>query len=211
MNQYRYSNLTTIQHPLADIAVAGMRHKATSTSEFRRFVRTIATLVGIEGLKRVQTRAVRVETPLEECAGHEHDQEVVFMPILRAGLVMLDPLLELVPHAGVGHIGMYRCEKTLEPQSYFFKSPNLSGAQVFILDPMLATGGSACDSVQKLKDEGADHITMLSLIAAPEGVERLSQTHPEVHVITGVLDRCLNERGYIIPGLGDAGDRFFLT
>jgi uracil phosphoribosyltransferase len=211
MHKSKQPNLTTVQHPLADIAVSGMRHKSTSPSEFRRFVRTISTLVGLEGLKNVQTRTVQVDTPLETCAGHEHGQEVVFMPILRAGLAMLDPLLELVPHAGVGHIGMYRCEKTLEPQSYFFKSPNLSGAQVFILDPMLATGGSACDSVQKLKEEGALHVTMLALIAAPEGVEKLSRTHPDVHIVAGVLDRCLNERGYIMPGLGDAGDRFFLT
>jgi uracil phosphoribosyltransferase len=205
------ANFRTVEHPLADIAIAKIRHKGTSTADFRHSVRLISSLIGVEGLRSLRTQPAPVETPIETCAGHKHDSEVVFMPILRAGLAMLDPLLELVPHAGVGHIGMYRCETTLQPQSYFFKTPSLEEAQVFLLDPMLATGGSACDSVQKLKDEGAKHISMLCLIAAPEGVSRVASAHPDVTIIAGVLDRCLNERGYIMPGLGDAGDRFFLT
>lgn len=205
------ANFRTADHPLMDIAIAKIRHKETSAADFRHSIKLVSSLIGVEGLKVLRTREVVVETPLESCQGHKYENEVVFVPILRAGLAMLDPLLELVPHAGVGHIGMYRCETTLQPQSYFFKSPPLHNAQVFLLDPMLATGGSACDSVQKLKDEGAKHISMLCLIAAPEGVSRLSAAHPDVEIIAGVLDRCLSEKGYIMPGLGDAGDRFFLT
>jgi uracil phosphoribosyltransferase len=185
----------------------------TPTREFRQLVGEIATLLAYEATRSLETEPVSVRTPLETMEGRRIGRDlIVLVPILRAGLGMVDAVAALFPNAGVGHIGLYRNEKTLEPVSYYFKIPPLGAEKVYlVLDPMLATGGSASAAIAKLKESGARRIRLICLVAAPEGAARMMTDHPDVAVFVAALDRQLNEHGYILPGLGDAGDRLFGT
>ena len=190
-----------------------LRKKETGTNEFRRLVKEIAVLEGYEALRGLKTELIEVETPIETAKEPViSGKKLCFVPILRAGLGMVDGMLELVPSAKVGHIGLYRDETTHEPHEYFCKLPgNIEDREVFVLDPMLATGGSAKDAIKLLKERGARKITFICIIAAPEGVRVFHEAYPDIPLYIGALDRCLNENAYICPGLGDAGDRIFGT
>ncbi|MCI8595384.1 MAG: uracil phosphoribosyltransferase [Clostridia bacterium] len=208
-----YKNVTVLDHPLIRHKIAILRDKNTGTKQFRELVEEITTLMAFESFKEVPTKTVNVTTPLEKC-----EQEMVvegsvaIVPILRAGLGMVSGVHTLFPTAKVGHIGMYRNEETLEPQEYYCKLPDgIEKMQVVLLDPMLATGGSACDAIALLKKRGCKSIKLMNVIGAPEGVKKVAEAHPDVNVYIATLDRCLNENGYILPGLGDAGDRLFGT
>ena len=207
------SNLTVVSHPLVQHKMALLRNADTPTREFRQLVGEIATLLAYEATRSLETEPVPVHTPLETMEGRRIPRDrIVLVPILRAGLGMVDAVAALFPNAGVGHIGLYRNETTLEPVSYYFKIPPLGAEKVYlVLDPMLATGGSASAAIAKLKDSGAKRIRLISLVAAPAGVERMMTDHPDVAVFVAALDRQLNDHGYILPGLGDAGDRLFGT
>jgi len=197
-----------VQHKMALL-----RNVDTPTREFRQLVGEIATLLAYEATRSLETEPVSVRTPLETMEGRRIGRDlIVLVPILRAGLGMVDAVAALFPNAGVGHIGLYRNEKTLEPVSYYFKIPPLGAEKVYlVLDPMLATGGSASAAIAKLKESGARRIRLICLVAAPEGAARMMTDHPDVAVFVAALDRQLNEHGYILPGLGDAGDRLFGT
>jgi uracil phosphoribosyltransferase len=212
-NVTRYPNLFVLEHPLIQHKLALLREWTTSKKTFRELVDEIATLMGYEVTKDLPLEPVEVETPLERTIGYMvSGKKLTLVPILRAGLGMVEGFLRLVPAARVGHIGLYREHDTLEPVEYYFKIPPEPGARDFIvLDPMLATGGSASFAVQLLKEQGAARICYVCLVAAPEGVERMLEDHPDVQIFTASLDRQLNENGYILPGLGDAGDRLFGT
>jgi len=184
--------------------------------EFRELVEEITVLMTYESLKDgVPTTEIEVKTPLETCRQTVvADNSIAIVPILRAGLGMVSGIHVLFPSARVGHIGMYRDEETLQPQSYYCKLPHdidHDDKVVFVVDPMLATGGSACDAIALLKERGCKHIKFMAIIGAPEGVSRVAEAHPDVKIYVSTLDRCLNEKGYILPGLGDAGDRLFGT
>ena len=202
-----------LDHPLIKHKVAIMRDKRTGTKEFKAVAREIAMLMCYEATRDLAVEDVAVETPIttttcQMLAG----KKLAVVPILRAGLGMVDGILELIPSAKIGHIGLYRDETTLEPVEYFCKMPSdIEERDIFVVDPMLATGGSACDAVKMLKQRGATSIKFLCLIAAPEGVAKLQATHPDVDIYCASLDERLNENGYIVPGLGDAGDRIFGT
>ena len=209
-----YDNVVIFDHPLIRHKIAILRDKKTSMKEFRELVEEITTLMTYEALKDgVPTTEIQVETPLETCTQQVvRDNGIAIVPILRAGLGMVNGIHVLFPSARVGHIGMYRDEETLQPQSYYCKLPaEIEDKLVLVIDPMLATGGSACDAIQKLKERGCKQIKFMAVIGAPEGVSRVAETHPDVEVFVSTLDRCLNENGYILPGLGDAGDRLFGT
>jgi len=208
----RFPNLTVLDHPLIQHKLALLRDKRTPTKEFRALVSEIAMLMTYEVTRDLPTWPVDVETPLEtaKCrmvAG----KKLTLVPILRAGLGMVDGISQLIPSARIGHIGLYRDHETLKPVSYYFKVPREAARDFYLLDPMLATGGSAVAAVQQLKDAGATRIRLLCIVAAPEGVQDMLTAHPEVPVFAAALDRQLNEHGYILPGLGDAGDRIFGT
>ena len=207
------SNVTIINHPLISHKVALLRNKHTNTKQFRELVEEISTLLTYEAFKDIPTVDVQVETPLETTSQKmiaEHS--VAIVPILRAGLGMVNGVHKVFPTARVGHIGMYRDEQTLQPQEYYCKLPDgIEDKTVFLVDPMLATGGSACDALDALKKRGCKKIKLMSIIGAPEGVRTVTSRHPDVPVYISTLDRCLNEHGYILPGLGDAGDRLFGT
>ncbi len=210
----QYPNVTIFNHPLVNHKIAILRNEKTSMKEFRELVEEITTLMTYESLKSdVPTTEIEVKTPLETCTQTiVKDDSVVIVPILRAGLGMVNGVHVLFPLAKVGHIGMYRDEETLKPQTYYCKLPSgIEDKLVMVVDPMLATGGSACDAIQMLKDKGCKHIKFMAIIGAPEGVTKVAETHPDVSVYVSTLDRCLNENGYILPGLGDAGDRLFGT
>ena len=209
----QYENVVVFNHPLINHKIAILRDERTSTKEFRELVEEITTLMTYESLKDVPTVTKKVKTPLETCEQQLiEDDSIVIVPILRAGLGMVNGVHVLFPLAKVGHIGMCRNEETLEPETYYCKLPKgIASKNVILIDPMLATGGSACDAVQLLKDHGCTNIKFMAIIGAPEGVSRLAETHPDVKVYVSTLDRCLNEHGYILPGLGDAGDRLFGT
>ncbi len=208
-----HPNLHVVDHPLVQHKMALLRDETTSKKAFRELVDELAMLMAYEATRELPLQPVTVRTPLEEVEARQiAGKKVVLVPILRAGLGMVDGVLRLMPSARVGHVGLYRDEATLEPQHYYFKIPGEAEARQFlVLDPMLATGGSASAAVQKLKDGGATDIQLMCLVAAPEGVRRLAADHPDVRIITAALDRQLNENGYILPGLGDAGDRLFGT
>lgn len=207
------SKLCVMDHPLIQHKIGIMREKNTSTKEFRDLVTEIAMLICYEASRDLKLADKEIDTPLEttivkEIAG----KKLCIVPILRAGLHMADGILNLIPNAKVGHIGMYRNEETLEPVEYFCKLPkDANEREIFIVDPMLATGGSAIAAITRLKERGITHIRFLCLIAAPEGVKALQDAHPDVDIYVGALDRQLNEKGYILPGLGDAGDRIYGT
>ena len=209
-----YKNVVIFNHPLIRHKIAILRDERTSTKEFRELVEEITTLMTYETLKEgVPTTNIQVKTPLEECTQTVvEDNSVVIVPILRAGLGMVNGIHVLFPSARVGHIGMYRDEETLLPQTYYCKLPaGIEDKLVLLVDPMLATGGSACDAIDLLKQKGCKHIKFMAIIGAPEGVSKVAETHPDVNIYVSTLDRCLNENGYILPGLGDAGDRLFGT
>lgn len=208
-----YKNVHILEHPLIRHKLAIIRNKDTDTKQFRDIVKELATLMAYESFKDVPTQEITVETPLEKTVQTVvKENSIAIVPILRAGLGMVDGILTLFPAAKVGHIGLYRDEETLEPQEYYCKLPtNIEQKVVMVVDPMLATGGSACDAIKMLKKRGCDKIKLMSIIAAPEGVAKVAETHPDVEVFVATLDRCLNEHGYILPGLGDAGDRIFGT
>jgi uracil phosphoribosyltransferase len=204
--------ITVIHHPLVQRDLAVLRAVGTPHAIFRKTLTEISVLLAYEALRDLAVREVQVQTPLEPAVGHILADEVVVVPILRAGLGMLDGVLRLVPEARVGHMGLYRDEETFEPVSYYMRLPaGLDAARVIILDPMLATGGSVVEAVRRLKAAGARRLCIVSLVAAPEGVERLAAAHPDVPVVAAALDRALDENAYIRPGLGDAGDRVFGT
>ncbi len=206
-------NVTVMDHPLIQHKISILRDKNTGTNEFRRLVEEIAMLEGFEALSDLPLQDVEIETPIETCmtpmiAG----RKLAVVPILRAGLGMVSGILALVPSAKVGHIGLYRDEVTHEPHEYYCKLPNpINERTIVVLDPMLATGGSAVDAVSMIKQHGGKNIKFMCIIAAPEGVKRLHEAHPDVQIYVGHMDRQLNEDAYICPGLGDAGDRIFGT
>lgn len=205
-------NLTIIDNPLIKRDMTYLRHHETKEYQFRLAVRRIAYILASEISKEFTTTEIEVETPLEITKGHKLAKQIVLVPVLRAGLSLVNSFIEMIPQAKVGHIGLQRDEKTLQPVDYYYKAPkHLEISTVIILDPMLATGGSASAAAQFLKDRGAREIIMASLIASPEGVRKMEASHPDVKIYTAVLDRELNSRGYILPGLGDAGDRTFGT
>ena len=202
-----------VDHPLIQHKISLLRDRNTGTKEFRDLVSEIAMLLCYEATRDLPTEEVEVETPVslartKVLAG----RKLALVPSLRAGLGMVDGMLNLIPAAKVGHIGMYRNEETLEPVEYYCKLPNdINEREVFVLDPMLATGGSACDAIGQIKKRGAKHIKFIGLVAAPQGLKALHEAHPDVDIYVGALDEKLNDNGYIVPGLGDAGDRIFGT
>ena len=208
-----YPNVTIFDHPLIRHKVAILRDEKTSMKEFRELVEEITTLMVYEAFKDVPTKKVMVKTPLETTEQTMvEDDAVSIVPILRAGLGMVNGVHTLFPTARVGHIGMYRDEETLEPHEYYCKLPDgIENSIAILLDPMLATGGSAVAAIEFLKKRGCKDIRLMNIIGAPEGIEVVANAHPDVKVYISTLDRNLNENGYIVPGLGDAGDRLFGT
>ncbi len=202
-----------LDHPLVQHKVSHLRDKNTGTKEFKELVSELAMLLCYEATRDLPTEEVEIETPVAMAKTRVlSGRKLALVPILRAGLGMVDGMLSLLPAAKVGHIGLYRNEETLEPVEYYCKLPSdIAERDVLVLDPMLATGGSAVDAITQIKKRGAKSIKFLAIIAAPEGLERLHATHPDVDIYVAALDEQLNESGYIIPGLGDAGDRIFGT
>ena len=206
-------NITICDHPLLKHKISILRNKETGTNEFRNIVGEIAMFVGYEALRGLELEDVPVETPLETamCPTIAGKKPAV-IPILRAGLGMVDGILKLMPTAKIGHIGLYRDEETFEPKEYYCKLPtSIDQRKIFVVDPMLATGGSAIAAIDFIKQHGGKDISFLCVIAAPEGLEKLHKAHPDLKIFVGNLDRCLNDKAYILPGLGDAGDRIFGT
>ena len=208
-----FPNLTVLSHPLIQHKLSILRDARTPTKDFRDLVAEIAMLMAYEVTKDLPTEPVELDTPLERTSGRRvAGKKLTLVPILRAGLGMVEGISRLIPSARVGHIGLYRDEETLEPVDYYFKAPSAREQRdFFLLDPMLATGGSAVAACETLKRAGARSIRFLCIVAAPAGVERMATAHPDVPVYTAALDRQLNAKGYILPGLGDAGDRIFGT
>ena len=206
-------NVIELNHPLIEHKLAILRDEKTGTKEFRELVSEIAMFLCYEAMKDAKLEKAEVETPLEKLKTHKlNEDNYAFVPILRAGMGMLDGVITVVPNAKIGHIGMYRNEETFEPVNYFFKVPkNIKKKEVILLDPMLATGGSAIDAIDLLKDKGVKKIKFLCIISAPEGLKAVSKKHPDVPIYTAHIDRELNENKYICPGLGDAGDRIYGT
>jgi uracil phosphoribosyltransferase len=199
-------------HPLVQDKLARLRDKATPPEAFRQLMSEVAMLIGCEVLKGVRTRKATVQTPLKSAPAVVLDQPLAFVAVLRAGLGMTPGLLQLAPKASIGHIGLYRNEETLNPVRYYVRLPQkLAEHYVVLCDPMLATGGSASESIHILKTDGAKNIALLTLLASKRGVERIHRDHPDVPVFTAAVDLVLNNKGYIVPGLGDAGDRLFNT
>ena len=209
-----YKNVIVYDHPLIRHKIAILRDERTSMKEFRELIEEITTLMTYESLKEgVPTTEIEVKTPLETCTQTVvADDSIVIVPILRAGLGMVNGVHVLFPSAKVGHIGMFRNEETLKPETYYCKLPRgIENKLVLLVDPMLATGGSACDAIAHLKSIGCKNIKFMAIIGAPEGIARVAEAHPDVSIYVSTVDRCLNEHGYILPGLGDAGDRLFGT
>lgn len=205
--------LQVISHPLIQHKLSILRREDTSTKDFRELVNEIAMLMGYEVSRDLPLEDVEIQTPVAKTVQKQlAGKKLAIVPILRAGIGMVDGFLSLVPAAKVGHIGMYRDEETLQPVEYLVKLPeDIDKREIFVVDPMLATGGSAILAVDSLKKRGATNIKFVCLVAAPEGVEKLQAAHPDVDIFTAALDEKLNEHGYIVPGLGDAGDRLFGT
>ncbi|MBE6133600.1 MAG: uracil phosphoribosyltransferase [Erysipelotrichaceae bacterium] len=209
----KYTNFHEIDHPLLKHKITKLREKDTKTNEFRQIVKEIAFIEGYEALRDLPTHLREIETPIEKTWQPSISRKkLCFVPILRAGLGMEDGMLELVPGATCGHIGLYRDEETKKPVEYYCKLPgDICDRHVYLIDPMLATGGSAMGAVEILRKHGAQKITFICIIAAPEGVKAFCEAHPDVEVFCGVVDRELNDDAYICPGLGDCGDRTFGT
>lgn len=202
-----------LNHPMVKHKISILRSEKTSTKEFRELITEISTLLCYEALSDAKLDEVNVKTPITETTGYKlNENNYAFVPILRAGMGMVDGVLRLMPNAKIGHIGLYRNEETLEPVKYYCKLPdNIEDKEVFLLDPMLATGGSGSAAIQMLKNDGVKKIKFLSIIAAPEGIKRIKEDHPDVQIYCANLDEKLNDVGYITPGLGDAGDRIYGT
>ena len=201
-----------IDHPLVQHKLSLMRDKQTSTNKFRELLKEISMLMGYEVTRDFPLMYEEIETPLQTMSAPKiAGKKVVVVPILRAGLGMVDGLLNLIPSARVGHIGLYRDEETCKPVFYYYKMPEHKERLVILTDPMLATGGSACDAIERLKRDGFQHIRLMCLVASPQGVKAVRDNHPDVDIYIASLDEGLNERNYILPGLGDAGDRIFGT
>ena len=207
------STLHVIDHPLIQHKLTIMRNKNTASKDFRELLDEISMLMGYEVTRDLPLEDVKVSTPICEATCKKiAGKKLAIVPILRAGLGMVNGIHVLFPSARVGHIGMCRNEETLQPDTYYCKLPDgIEEKLVVVVDPMLATGGSACDAIQLLKDRGCKHIKLMSIIGAPEGVSKVAEAHPDVNIYVSTMDRCLNENGYILPGLGDAGDRLFGT
>ena len=202
-----------LNHPMIEHKISILRSKTTSTKEFRELISEIATILCLEALKDAPLKEIEVETPITKTKGHIIDENnYAFVPILRAGLGMVDGVLTLMPNAKIGHIGLYRNEETLEPVEYYCKLPkHIEDKTVIVLDPMLATGGSGSAAITMLKKRGVKKIKFLCVIAAPVGIKKIQEDHPDVTIYVARLDEKLNDVGYIVPGLGDAGDRIFGT
>ena len=204
--------VTVLHHPLVDHRMTYMRDVATQPKLFRELVSEITTFLAYEALRDIKTEEVTVQTPLAKTVGHKVAEDVVLVPVLRAGMGMLDAMLRVLPYAKVGVLGMQRNEETAEPVPYYAKVPPAKNDELaIVIDPMLATGGSACDAFAQLKKLGYRRIVFLNLIAAPEGIAKVEKEHPDVPVFTAAKDERLNSHFYIVPGLGDAGDRIFGT
>ena len=205
--------VTVVEHPLVQHKLSYLRDKDTPTVHFRKLANEVTLLLTYEATKDFPTETVEIETPLERTEAHRiSGKKVAVCPVLRAGMGMLDGFLSLVSSARVGFIGLYRDEETLEPVEYYVKLPvDLDQRDALVLDPMLATGNSSAAAVATVKEAGAQTVTLVCLVAAPEGIEHLHSLHPDVHVVCAAIDRGLNERGFIVPGLGDAGDRLYGT
>jgi uracil phosphoribosyltransferase len=206
-------NVIVMDHPLIKHKISILRDERTGTNEFRKLIEEIAILMGYEALRDLSVENVKINTPIEECQTPMlSGKKPAVVPILRAGLGMVNGILALVPSAKVGHIGLYRDEETHEPHAYYCKLPEpIEERTIIVTDPMLATGGSACDAIDSIKKSGGKYIKFMAIIAAPEGLEKLKSKHPDIQIYIGQLDRQLNEAAYICPGLGDAGDRIFGT
>ena len=201
-----------MNHPLIIHKISILRDENTTVKEFRALVNEIALLMGYEATRDLLLTERNVKTPICETVGHFIQKQVALVPILRAGLGMVDALMSLIPAAKVGHIGLYRDHDTLEPVEYYCKLPNdISERQTIVLDPMLATGGSSVAAISFIKKRGAEKIKLMCIIASPEGIKTVTETHPDVEIFCGMVDEKLNDKGYIVPGLGDAGDRLFGT
>jgi len=205
-------NATVLKHPLIEHKLAILRDRATDNKLFRETLNELSYLIVYEITRDLALRPVRIQTPLAPCDAQQLAEQVLLVPILRAGLGMVEGILNLIPSAKVGHVGVYRDEQTLRPVEYYCKlPPGADAMRVFLLDPMLATGGSLIYTIGLLKDKGIRHITVVSVIAAPEGLDALHAAHPDVQIYTAMLDQRLNDQGYILPGLGDCSDRLFGT
>jgi uracil phosphoribosyltransferase len=201
-----------VDHPLVRARITVLRDRNTGLELFRRTLRELSTLMAYEALRDLPERPLSVETPLAVTAGSRLERPVVIMPILRAGLGMAEAVSEILPDAAVGHIGMYRDEETLQPQQYLLRvPPGIEDAEVLVVDPMLATGNSGAAALDKLKGAGARRLRLICLVGCPQGVRRIAETHPDVPVYLAAMDDGLNDQGYIMPGLGDAGDRYYGT
>ncbi|MFB6230284.1 MAG: uracil phosphoribosyltransferase [Salinibacter sp.] len=205
-------SLTVVDHPLLKRDLTILRRQETPHGQFRKTVSDAAAILAYEAMRGIELEEVGIETPMESTTGYEIAEDVMVVPIMRAGLGMVDGFVRYVPEARVGHLGMQRDEETNRPVDYYSNVPEgIETAHVFVVDPMLATGGSATSAIHHLKEEGGQHFTFACLVAAPEGVKTLREEHPDVHAVTAVLDRELDENAFIRPGLGDAGDRIFGT
>lgn len=202
-----------LKHPLIEHKLTILRDKNTGTKEFREIAGEIAMFLCYEAMKDAKLEPTEIETPIRKTiSGKLNEDNYVFVPILRAGISMTDGVIKVIPNAKIGHIGLYRNEKTLQPIKYYYKVPkDIKTRTVILLNPMLATGGSAVDAISMIKEEGVKNIKFLSIIAAPEGIDKVKTKYPEVQIYTAMIDEHLNEKGYIVPGLGDAGDRIFGT
>jgi len=200
-----------VEHPLIEDILAELRDESTPPERFRLLSRRLTTLLAFDASRDLPSRADKVQTPLEEANVKRLEADVVLVPVLRAGMGMLEVMLSMFPKASVGYVGLERDESTAVARQYYRKLPDLSGAFVFLLDPMLATGGSASSAVSLLKQEGASRVRLVCIVAAPEGIERLAADHPDVDIYTSAVDRELNDQKYIMPGLGDYGDRLYGT
>ena len=205
-------NATILQHPLIEHKLAILRNRDTDNKHFRKTLNELSYLLVYEITRDLALKPVRIQTPLAPCDAQQLAEQVLLVPILRAGLGMVDGILDLIPSAKVGHVGVYRDEETLRPVEYYCKlPPGAETMRVFLLDPMLATGGSIAYAIDRLKERGIRQITVVSVIAAPEGLAALHAVHPDAKIYVAMLDERLNDRGYILPGLGDCGDRLFGT
>jgi uracil phosphoribosyltransferase len=206
------SKVVILNHPLINHKMAKIRDKRTGTKEFRESVSEVGGLITYEITRDLNSRPITVETPMCETTAYELDKQVVIVPILRAGLGMVEGIHNMIPTAKIGHIGLYRDEESLQPQVYYQKFPKeIATGVVLVVDPMLATAGSACKAIDILKSRGATDIRYVGLVGCPEGVSRLQREHPDVAIYLAAMDSHLNENGYIVPGLGDCGDRLFGT
>lgn len=208
----KFKNFNLINHPVVKRDITILRDKKTDPELFRSVVSRISNIIAVEISRNFEIRKIKIESPLEKTSGYKLTQEVVLMPVLRAGLGMINGFVRIFPDAKVGHIGLERDEATLKPNEYYFKAPkNLNRANVILLDPMLATGGSAAQAIKLLKNRGAKKIFFACLVAAPQGIIKINREHPGIKIFSAALDRSLNKSGFILPGLGDAGDRTFGT